>query len=88
MKKLKYVYNNITINLLRALIKLGDYVNKHDQCLANTKKYNVIANLFHIQKVRIKVTIINIIQVDDIEHWGQRVLKKGFVFSNLTLHRS
>jgi hypothetical protein len=78
MKKLKYVYNNITINLPRALIKLGDYINKHDQCLSRTgqhRKYNVIANLFHIQKVRIKVTFINIIQVDDIEHWGQGVLK-------------
>jgi hypothetical protein len=31
--------------------------------------------LFHIQKVGIKVTIINIIHVDDIQHWGQRVLK-------------
>jgi hypothetical protein len=45
------------------------------QELANTENNNVIANLFHIQKVRIKVTIINIIQVDDIEHWGQLVLK-------------
>ncbi len=59
MKKLKYVYNNITINLARTLIKLGDYIKKHDQCLLRTgqhRKYNVIANLFHIQKVRIKVT--------------------------------
>jgi hypothetical protein len=31
--------------------------------------------LFHIQKVHIKVTTINIIQVDDIEHWGRGVLK-------------
>jgi hypothetical protein len=72
MKKLKYVYNNITINLPRVLIKLGDYINKHDQCLSGTgehRKYNDIANLFHIQKVCIKVTVTNIIQVDDIEHW-------------------